>query len=477
MSTDRESGDSTGQARCRSATAADRFRDDPRIGQARQLLLDALQEHRTAINDIRQPIPELEASYRDMLDDFGKMRGGALYFPYLASGLGNGPWVELGDGSVKLDFITGIGVHGFGHSDPRLLSAGIDAALGDTVMHGNLQQGTIGYDFVKLLLSVTNDSGARLEHCFLTTSGSMANENALKIAFQKHAPASRVISFERCFAGRTLAMAQVTDKAKFRDGLPKAIDVDLIPFFDASDPEGSTRRSVRALRDHARRFPGQHACLWMEIVQGEGGYWPGDRDWFRALITEARQHDMAIVADEIQSFGRTTRPWAFQHFGLDDLIDIAVVGKITQVCGTLFRDEYKPRPGLISQTFTGGSWAILAGHAIVQGLVDGGFFGEQGRNVQLHDYFVRGLEQIRQRHPGSLHGPFGIGGMVGLTPFNGKFEEAKQLVGRMYELGVMSFMAGADPARVRFLMPMGCVEESHIDRALGVLEQAVTEME
>jgi acetylornithine aminotransferase len=459
-----------------AGTHAQALARDPRIRQARELILAALEEHRSQIDAIRGPDPQLADSYMQMVQKFGQMRGGNLYFPYLGSGLGNGPYVELADGSVKLDFITGIGVHGFGHSDPRIVSAGIDAALCDTVMHGNLQQGTISFDFVEQLLSMTNDSGARLEHCFLTTSGSMANENALKIAFQKHAPASRVITFERCFAGRTLALAQVTDKAAYRDGIPRTLEVDNIPFYDAADPQGSTLRSVQAIRAHAARFPGQHACLWMEIVQGEGGYYPGDTGFFKAIITEARKHNMAIIADEIQSFARTTRPWAFQHFGLDALIDIAVVGKITQVCATLFRAEYKPRPGLISQTFTGSSWAILAGTTILKGLVDGGYFGTDGRNMRLHNYFVAGLGQIAKRHAGSIHGPFGIGGMIGFTPLQGKADQAKALVGKLYELGLMSFMAGSHPARVRFLMPIGCVTESHIDQALAILEKAIGEM-
>ncbi len=457
-------------------TNAQALANDPRIQQARELILTALGEHRSQIDGVRGPNPALVESYEQMIQKFGQMRGGNLYFPYLGSGLGNGPYVELADGSVKLDFITGIGVHGFGHSDPRIVSAGIDAAICDSVMQGNLQQGTISYDFTDTLLSMTNDTGARLEHCFLTTSGSMANENALKIAFQKHWPASRVISFERCFAGRTLALAQVTDKASYRDGIPNTLQVDSIPFFDASDPQGSTLRSVQAIRALAARFPGQHACLWMEIVQGEGGYYPGDTGFFKAIINEAKKHKMAIIADEIQSFARTTRPWAFQHFGLDSLIDIAIVGKITQVCATLFTSDYKPRTGLISQTFTGSSWAILAGKTILNGLVNGGFFGADGRNIQLHNYFVAGLERVAKKYPGSINGPFGIGSMIGFTPMQGKAEQAKTLVGKLYELGLMSFMAGSSPARVRFLVPIGCVNESHIDQGIAILEQAIGEL-
>ncbi len=456
--------------------AAELLRNDPRVSEAKRLILEALHEHRSMITGVRPADPALAAGYAKRLSEFGRMRGGNLYFPYLASGLGNGAFVELADGSIKLDFITGIGVHGFGHSDPRLVEAGMNAALCDTVMQGNLQQGTINVDFVQMLLDVANQSGAGLDHCFLTTSGAMANENALKIAFQKHAPASRIISFEQCFAGRTLALAQVTDKASYRQGIPKTIDVDLIPFFDHADPQGSTRRSVHALRAHAQRFPGQHAALWLELIQGEGGYYPGDRDFFRALIAEAKKHNMAIIADEIQSFARSTRPFAFQHFEIDSLVDLVTVGKITQVCATLYREKYKPRPGLISQTFTGSSWAVLAGQAIIKGLIENGNFGPDGKNVRLHRHFVDGLQRIAGRFPDSIHGPFGLGGMVAFTPFKGTMDNARDLVMRMYDAGLLSFMAGSNPTRVRFLMPLGCVDENQIDLALQIIERTIEEI-
>ena len=301
----------------------------------------------------------------------------------------------------------------------------------------------------------------------------MANENALKIAFQKHAPASRVISFEHCFAGRSLALSQVTDKPNYRDGLPKTVDVDLVPFFDHADPQGSTRRSIQALRGHAKRFPGQHACLWMEVVQGEGGYYPGSRDYFRALISEARKHDMAIIVDEVQSFARTTRPFAFQHFGLDGLVDIVTIGKISQVCATLYRGDYKPRPGLISQTFTGSTWAILAAQTMIRGLINDGNFGPDGKNVRFHQRFEAGLKAIGTKHPGSINGPFGVGGMIAFTPFDGSMKRAKEMVNQMYEAGLMSFIAGSNPTRIRFLIPIGSVTEGQIDLALGIIESVV----
>ena len=457
-------------------THADQLRQDPRLAEAKKLILAAVAEHQKGLDSVREPNPELASSYTDMLSDFGSIRGGKLYFDYLASGLGNGPFVELADGSVKLDMITGIGVHGFGHSHPLLVDAGIDAALCDTVMQGNLQQNTESYRTAKLLTDLACETGAGLKHCFLSSSGAMANENSLKIAFQKNHPANRVVAFSHCFAGRTLALAQVTDKAKYRVGLPDTIPVDYIPFLKHDDPEKSIRSSVVHFKNHIHRHPGKHAVLWMELVQGEGGYYPGSEEFFNALIDVAKENNIAVIADEVQSFCRTTRPYAFQHFKLDQRVDLVTIGKISQVCATLYTDEYKPQPGLISQTFTSSSWAIIAAHRMISTLVANGHFGEDGKNVQLHNHFVAGLEKINSEVPGATAGPYGVGGMVGFTPFDGSFEKGKAMVDKMYEKGLMSFFAGGDPTRVRFLMPLGCVTTEHIDMALKIIEETAREM-
>ena len=459
-----------------SSLAAERLYNDPRVAQAKELLLAAVADHQKELAEVRGPNPALAADYKVLLDQFGKHRGGSTFFPYLGSGIGNGSYVEIADGSVKLDMITGIGVHGYGHSHPLIVEAGIDAAISDTVMQGNLQQNTNSCDLSKLLVDTACETGAELKHCFLTTSGAMANENSLKMAFQHNHPANRVIAFSHCFAGRTLALAQVTDKAKYRVGLPDTINVDYIPFFDQDDPQRSTEIAVSHLKYHIDRHPGKHAALWMELIQGEGGYYPGDQKFFEALIEVARESNIAVIADEVQTFSRTTRAFAFQHFGLDKLVDIVTIGKFSQLCATLFTEQYAPKPGLISQTFTGSTGAIFAAHAMLKGLIDNGHFGENGKNVQLHNHFVKGLKRVAEKHPNSISGPHGIGGMVALTPFDGSADVARDMVKRMYDHGLMSFMAGGNPSRVRFLMPLGCVTEQDIDTACDIIEAVVSEM-
>ncbi len=455
---------------------ADQLKQDPRLAEAKRLILETVAEHQQTMQSVRPANPDLAQSYQQMLEKFGDLRNGTLFFPYLSSGFGNGPFVELADGSVKLDMITGIGVHGYGHSHPLLVEAAIDTAVSDTVMQGNLQQNPESYQLTELLVNTANESGADFKHCFLTTSGAMANENSLKIAFQKNHPANRVIAFSHCFAGRTLALAQVTDKAAYRVGLPDTIAVDYLPFFDHQDPQRSTEIAVNHLNYLVKRHPGKHAALWMELIQGEGGYYPGDKAFFEALITVAKENNICVIADEVQTFCRTTRPYAFQHFGLDKMVDVVTIGKISQVCATLFTDQYKFKPGLISQTFTGSTMAINAANAIVSNLIKQGNFGTAGRNQQLHDYFVAGIKAVGEKYPGSIAGPYGLGGMVALTPFEGKPEDSNELARRLFDAGLMSFMAGGNPARVRFLMPIGCVTNDHLDIACQILERVIGEM-
>src|SRR5262245_36925356 len=117
-----------------SLLAAGRLIRDPRVAKARQLLLEAVSEHQEAIKGIRPPLAELKTSYDQTMTAFNEWRGGQLWFPFLGSGLGKGALVELLDGSVKYDFISGLGPHYLGHSHPALLTAGLDAAISDTIM-------------------------------------------------------------------------------------------------------------------------------------------------------------------------------------------------------------------------------------------------------------------------------------------------------------------------------------------------------
>jgi acetylornithine aminotransferase len=444
------------------------FLDDPRYIALKADIVELMGSHQSQLNAIASPDPSKKVSYEALMSEFASYRGGNLYYPYLSTGLGNGAFVQLADGSVKLDFISGIGAH-WAHGDPALMSAGLDAALMDTVMQGNLQQHTLSMDVYERFCRLSG-----LDHCFVTTSGAMAAENALKIAFHHFkGERPRILAFEKCFIGRTLSLAHITDNAAYRVGLPQTVAVDYVPFYDAEDPEGSTQRALDVLRSHLIRFPHQHAVMCMELIQGEGGYFPGSKAFFHAIMSLLKEHGVLVMADEIQSFGRTENPFAFQAFECESFVDIVTVGKLSQVCATLYKKALKPQPGLISQTFTASTSALHAASVILKAFEEEDFFGESGQVMTHGCYFQEKLSRLEERYPDAISGPFGYGLMVAFKPYDGSKDVAIQFAKVLFEKGLIGFIAGRDPTRIRFLMPVGALSTNDIDTAIAVIEETI----
>lgn len=450
---------------------ADDFYQDPAFQHAKQTLLETLEKHRSKISAVKPPQNALIQSYEETLKSFQESRGLPLFFPYLGSGIGNGALVELADGSVKYDFISGIGTH-WGHSHPKLISAALDAACEDIVMQGNLQQNLDSVDLIELLIQ---HSG--MDHCFLSTSGAIANENALKIIFQKKSPAYRILAFDRCFIGRTLALSQITDRPAFREGLPHILSVDYVPFYDWRNPMESTEKTLNAIQTHLQRYPKEYACMCFEMIQGESGSFPGTHEFFVSVIKLLKEHSIAIFIDEVQTFGRTDRLFAFQHFGLEEYVDVATCGKLLHTCATLYKSSFLPKPGLISQTYTSASSSIRVAYAIVKSLLEGGYFGLRGKNMQIRKRFVEHLQKLAEKYPKKIEGPFGHGLMIAFTPFRGEREKVSSFAKALFEAGLITYISGVSPARIRFLVPAGGITDQDIDHAMAILENTLVKMD
>lgn len=453
-----------------SKLKADDFLNHPKVEKAKKLIDEALVEVLGKISEPSLPIGSCVDSYKEELDKIGKLRGSNLMYPYISSGIGNGPLVELRDGSIKYDFISGIGVHHQGHSNRDIIQAALSGALEDTIMQGNLQQSFHTTPLLDKIIKAATINDAPTKNCFLTSSGAMANENALKMIFQKKTPANRVLAFSGAFAGRTLALSQVTDKAAYRSGLPRTLDVDYLPFYDELRPEESLQRAMKKLEILLERYPQEYGCMIFELIQGEGGYYGGNRDFFIALIERLKKENIAILFDEIQTFGRTDCFFAYQHFGLDEYADIVTFGKTTQVCGTLYSDKYKPKPGLISQTFTSSSVAITAAQKIFDLMNNGAYLGKEGKIASLSVYFRQKLQELSKENPLLIQGPFGYGAMFAFTFKDGTLDDTKIFMYELYEAGLIGFIAGRSPYRIRFLPPMLSLTKKHIDGAITILK-------
>ncbi|MCB0357960.1 MAG: aminotransferase class III-fold pyridoxal phosphate-dependent enzyme, partial [Bdellovibrionales bacterium] len=215
--------------------------------------------------------------------------------------------------------INGIGIHLMGHSHPEVMAASISGALTDILVQGNLQPNEEYLKLNKKLVDIASRK-SRLRHAWLTTSGSMANENALKMARQKNSPARKIIAMNAAFAGRTTMMAEITDNPAFKQGLPEYHEVLRIPFYDKNDPH-SIEKSVALFKEHVDKNKNDICAFIFEPMQGEGGYNVAPREYFLPLFELCRENKIAIWADEVQTFCRTGEFFAFETLDLGDYID------------------------------------------------------------------------------------------------------------------------------------------------------------
>lgn len=466
------------------ATRGEQLLSSDSVREAIDALVRDVNHHSAQLTEPRPPLPERTVHYDELLAEMEEVRGRPALYPFIGSGLGNGALVELLDGSVKWDLITGIGVHFFGHSDPELTREALVGSLSDTVKHGNLLTGIEPQRFASTLLREAQ-KGSELKHCFLATSGAMANENALKVALQKHAPACRVLAFSHCFMGRSIVMSQIGDSAANRVGIPLNMHVDYMPFWNEAAVARMGRKAfidmgLWHLDQYAKRYPKQHACFIFELIQGEGGFNVGDKEYLEELMKLCKHHGIAVWDDEIQSFGRTESMFAYDTLGLGKYVDVFCVGKMTQACATLWTEAYNPKPGLLSGTFTGETVSFRVGQALIERLASGGYYGPDGLFAKHFAAFEAQVEALAARHPNwfptnesvpKLTG--GIGGMMRMTPFGGDREAIVRACKTLYEHGVIVFWCGHGPYHIRLLPPLPAMHLEDWPRIFERIEEAL----
>ncbi|WP_127715639.1 aminotransferase class III-fold pyridoxal phosphate-dependent enzyme [Halobacteriovorax sp. HLS] len=409
-----------------------------------------------------------------VLTEYEQLKGRGFFFNYVSSGKGHGPFTELVDGSVKYDLIGAIGPNLVGHSHPLYIKAHLEAATNDVMMCGNLLTHKEAYNLTKEL--VDSVKGSRLKHFWFSGSGSFANDTALKMLWQKKDPAHRLIAFEKAFAGRSIATQDITYNPDYRQGQPQTIQVDHVPHFDQNDPENSLENTLNALKELVKKNKDQYCAIMLELIQGEAGFVYGTKEYYEGVFKWAKENNLYIWVDEVQSFARTTELYAFQMFGLEEYVDIVTIGKALQACGTFFTDELNPKPGLVAGTFNGSIASLNAGQKIVHYLKEGNFYGQDGRMKYLEDQF---LNRLRVMAKGPLKGKIGysggVGTMISFEVGDSTKETTIKFIKKLYDNGILSFMAGKEPTRVRFLLPT-CLSDEHIEEIFRIIDKTANEV-
>jgi acetylornithine/N-succinyldiaminopimelate aminotransferase len=197
-----------------------------------------------------------------------------------------------------------------------------------------------------------------------------------------------------------------------------------------------------------------------------------------------RKRNVAVWADEVQTFGRTLALFHFEQLGLGEYVDVVTIGKLSQACACLYTEAYNPKPGLLSGTFIASTMALRTGARMIERLRDGGHYGPRGRHAQLFDAFAGHVRELARRHPEwfppvtdarGAQRPImgGVGGMQRFTPFGGQKQPIMTFLHALYDLGVIAFYCGHGPYHVRFLPPVGVMKPEDYAPIFEIVEHAM----
>jgi acetylornithine/N-succinyldiaminopimelate aminotransferase len=454
-------------------TKGQAIRESDKIESMLNNLVQEVQSESSRIEGLQNQDEQLAEAAKDLMSQIGTVRGRPLYFPYVGTGAGRGAYVELEDGSVKLDLINGIGINVLGHSHPQVIKAALRGALSDVVMQGNLEPNLEYFKISKKLLEIASRN-SKLKHVWLSTCGTMANENALKACRQKKTPARKIIAMQSAFAGRSTMMAEVTDNPAFKVGLPEYNEVLRVPWFNKKDPQ-SAEKSLAILKEHVAKNENNICCFTFEPVQGEGGFNVAPREFFLPLLKFCKEKQIPIWLDEVQTFTRTGQFFAFETLGIGEYVDVCTVAKTVQNGATFYSEEFNPKPGLIAGTFSGSSVSLSAGLEILNILDSGEYMGPKGIVTKIHNEFVEMLNLLNTTTcRGLLNDAGGLGLMCAVTPHDGSKDKVEKLVHTLFKNGLICFTCGRDPYRLRFLLP-AILKSEDIAVAKNVIEKSVLE--
>lgn len=370
---------------------------------------------------------------------------------------GSGCVIEDVDGNRFLDFNAGIAVTATGHCHPHVVEA-IERQARALLHYCSSDWYIPVYaEVCERLAASAPMPGGQPARVFLGNSGTEAVEAAIKLArYATGRP--NLIAFHGAFHGRSLGSLSLTaSKARYRAGFgPMLPGVFHAPYGEAGYLDRVVFRHLTP--------PGDVAAIFVEPIQGEGGYLVPPAGWLAELRALCDAHGILLVADEVQSgVGRTGRMWAIEHE--DVAPDILLAGKGLAsglpLSALIARAELMQwGPGSHGSTFGGNPVACAAAVATLD-LVEGGL-ARQAAHVGA--YLLEQLRALQQRNP-VVRDVRGRGLMVGVElPDHATAHRVEQ---ECFHRGLVVLTAGESALR---LAPPLVVTREQVDVALSILE-------
>lgn len=389
-------------------------------------------------------------------DDIAKLYSQYLvptYAPAVALVSGTGSKVVDIDNMQYYDLTAGIATLACGHSHPKVVKAIEEQAK--TLSHAsNLYFNT---NMVLLAQKLSKLSGGY--RSFFVNSGAEANENMVKLARLWGSEKGRyeVITFNKGFHGRTLAMCAATAQEKIQKG------------FDPL-PAGFAYADYNDLDSVKAAITDKTVGIMLEPLQAEGGVIPAEADFIKGVAELCKEHGLLLMLDEIQTgMGRTGTFFMWEQLGVKpDLFTLAkALGGGLPLGAVLARPEIaeKVHPGMLGSTFGGNPCACAAALAVLD-VIEKEKLLENARKVgaQLRE----GLEAFMESYPQILE-VRGQGLLLGMVMEG----SAKDVVDSCRMGGVLCCTAGEHV--VRFLPALN-ISEKDLEEALEMIGDSLEEL-
>jgi 4-aminobutyrate aminotransferase len=394
---------------------------------------------------------------------------------------GSGAVIQDVDDNLFLDFTAGIAVTSTGHCHPHVTAAIQDQAARLIHMSGTDFYYQPQIDLSQRLAELA--PGESPKRVFFTNSGAEALEAGLKLA-RWHTGRSRVIAFLGAFHGRTYgAMSLSGSKLVHRRGFsPLVPDIHHVPYPRSvegrNDPDYGQRCAdyIEETVLHRVAPPEEVAAVFVEPIQGEGGYHVPPPDFLPALRELCDRHGILLVADEVQSgMGRTGKLFAVQHWNVEpDIVCLAKgIASGMPLGAMIAKDEVMDWPsGSHASTFGGNPVSCRAALATLE-LLEGGYTANAAeRGEQLR----QGLLKLQRQWPevGEVRGLGLMTAMDVLQPDRQTPDPIlrDQIVQTAFQHGLL--LLGCGESAVRFCPPL-CITAEQVDTALRLLRELLAD--
>lgn len=364
---------------------------------------------------------------------------------------GEGATLYSPEGKKYIDFTSGIGVNCLGYGNKKWRKAITDQAA----KLGHISNLFYSQPYAKLAHTLCERTG--MAAAFFANSGAESNEGIIKLArkysFDKYGKGrGTVITLKNSFHGRTVTTLAATGQDVFHNYF--------FPFTDGF------RYAEAGNMDSVQEVAGHDVCaVMLELVQGEGGVLPMDKEFVHELAVLCAERDWLLLVDEVQTgVGRTGTLFAFQQYGIiPDAVSFAkgIAGGLP-FGGFMASDRCRAvlTPGTHATTFGGNPICAAAALTVLDILDEDALAAvtEKGNYIRA---------RIEKMGLDALGATRGLGMMIGVE-VRGEHTN-RELAAKLIQNGLLVLTAGK---ALRLLPPLTITMEE-IDKGLAIMERTL----